>query len=98
MQPAITAVRTMGKIGDTKEDTWNGVATAEGEKLVIRLPATVGFPPGDVIVRQNDGRLIIERRKLTLLEVLADMEPLDECDGFPDVRAGLRPLSGHGFP
>lgn len=93
MEPAITAVGAMGASGDTKANAWIGVATVEGDHLVIRLPEKVGFLPGDVVVRENDGRLIVERRKLNLLEVFADMEPLEECDAFPDVKAGLLPLS-----
>lgn len=83
----------MGKTGDTKANAWNGVATIEGDHLIVRLLAAVGFAPGDVVVRENDGRLIIERRKLNLLEALADMEPLDECDMLPDVKEELLPLS-----
>lgn len=83
----------MGDTYDTKANAWNGVATVDGDELVIRFPSAVGFPIGDVVVHENDSRLIVERRKLNLLEVLADMEPLEECDSLPDVKAGLLPLS-----
>lgn len=83
MEPAITAVGAMAKTDGTKANAWNGKATIEGDHLVIRLPSAAGFLLGDVVVRENEGRLIVERRKLTCWNSLRIWSRLTNVTSFP---------------
>lgn len=65
--------------------------TTEGDHQVVHLPSGVSVP-ADPIVREEEGRLIIEAAGSSmgsverLLAVLATMEPINErLDPFKDV-------------
>ena len=58
----------------------------------MRIPKAFELPGDEVMVYREGNRLIIEpiSKKLGLLAVLAELEPLDE--DFPDIDEGLLPL------
>jgi antitoxin VapB len=58
----------------------------------LRIPKAFELPGDEVMVHREGNRLIIEpiTKKLGLLAVLAELEPLD--DDVPDVDEGLLPL------
>ena len=58
----------------------------------MRIPKAFELPGDEVMVHREGNRLIIEpiSKKLGLLAVLAELEPLDE--DFPDIDEGLLPL------
>ncbi len=59
----------------------------------VRIPADFEFPCEKVMIHQDGERLIIEpMRRKNLLEVLADMEPLEPEDHFPDIDDTLLPV------
>lgn len=63
----------------------------QGNTQTLTIPEELNLPTSEVIIRQEDGKLIIEPyKKKSLLEVLSTLEPLDE--EFPDVDEGLLPL------
>jgi len=58
----------------------------------VRIPADFEFPCERVMTHQDGDRLIIEPvRRKNLLEVLADMEPLEPEDHFPNIDDTLLP-------
>ena len=59
------------------------VDRAEDGKQIVILPKGFELPEGEVTIREQDGALIIERRK-TLIEALDQMEPLTE-EEWPDI-------------
>jgi antitoxin VapB len=63
-----------------------------GRNQAVRIPKEFEFSCGEVLLRREDGRLVIEPvpKRSRLLEVLAQWEPLDE--EFPDIDEGLPPL------
>lgn len=62
-----------------------------GQNQAVRIPREFELDAKEAILRQEDGRLIIEPvRKLGLLATLATLPPLEE--DFPDIDAGLMPL------
>jgi antitoxin VapB len=63
----------------------------QGNTQTLTIPAALNMATSQVIVRLEDGKLIIEPdRQKSLLEVLSTLEPLDE--DFPDIDRGLLPL------
>jgi antitoxin VapB len=63
----------------------------QGNTQTLTIPTALNMATSQVIVRLEDGKLIIEPdRKKSLLEVLSTLEPLDE--DFPDIDGGLLPL------
>lgn len=59
-----------------------------GRSQAVRIPKEFEFEGEEVrITRDEKGKLILEeiRRKLTLLEVLATLEPLGPEDRFPNI-------------
>ncbi|NJL63850.1 MAG: AbrB/MazE/SpoVT family DNA-binding domain-containing protein [Methylacidiphilales bacterium] len=62
----------------------------QGNTQTLTIPAELKLKTLQVIIRQEDGKLIIEPdRKKSLLEVLSTLEPLDE--DFPDIDLCLLP-------
>ena len=63
-----------------------------GRNQALRIPREFELPGDEVVIHKDGERLIVEpiAKKLTLLELLATLEPLD--DEFPDVDEGLPPL------
>lgn len=63
-----------------------------GRNQALRIPRAFELPGDEVWIRREGDRLIVEpiTKKRGLLEVLAEMRPLDE--DFPDIDAGLQPL------
>lgn len=62
-----------------------------GRNQSLRIPREFELPGDEAIIRKDGERLIVEPvRKLSLLAVLAALEPLD--DEFPNVDEGLLPL------
>jgi len=63
-----------------------------GRNQALRIPKAFELPGDEVMVHREGNRLIIEpiSKKLGLLAVLAELEPLDE--DFPDIDEGLLPL------
>jgi antitoxin VapB len=63
-----------------------------GRNQALRIPKAFELPGDEVMVYREGNRLIIEpiSKKLGLLAVLAELEPLDE--DFPDIDEGLLPL------
>jgi antitoxin VapB len=56
----------------------------QGNTQTLTIPAALNVATSQVIVRLEDGKLIIEPDcKKSLLEVLSTLEPLDE--EFPDI-------------
>lgn len=59
-----------------------------GRSQAVRIPKEFEFEGDEVLItRDEKGKLIMEeiRKKPTLLEVLATLEPLDPEDRFPDI-------------
>ncbi len=62
-----------------------------GQNQAVRIPREFELDADEAIMRQEDGRLIIEPvRKMGLLATLAVLPPID--DDFPDLDAGLLAL------
>jgi antitoxin VapB len=62
-----------------------------GQNQAVRIPREFELDAKEAIMRQEDGRLIIEPvRTLGLLATLAALQPLE--DDFPDIDAGLLTL------
>ena len=57
----------------------------DGRSQAVRIPREFEFAADEVMIHQEQGRLIIEplRRAPSLATVLADLEPLDE--DFPKI-------------
>ncbi|MBD2498428.1 antitoxin [Nostoc sp. FACHB-280] len=63
----------------------------QGNIQTLPIPQELTLSTSEVIIRQEDGKLIIEPyKKKSLLEVFANLDDLDE--EFPDVDEGLLPL------
>ncbi|MBO3463699.1 AbrB/MazE/SpoVT family DNA-binding domain-containing protein [Aetokthonos hydrillicola Thurmond2011] len=63
----------------------------EGNTQTLTIPQELNLSATEVIIRREDGKLIIEPyKRKSLLETLSTLEPLDE--EFPDVDEGLLPL------
>ena len=55
-----------------------------GRNRAIRIPREFDFPGDDAIIRKEGDKLIIEPvRKLSLLELLDTLEPIEE--EFPEI-------------
>jgi antitoxin VapB len=56
-----------------------------GRSQAVRIPKEFELPGDEVLMRREDGNLVIEpiRKKRSLLEVLASLEPIDE--EFPEI-------------
>jgi antitoxin VapB len=56
-----------------------------GRSQAVRIPKEFELPGEEVLMRREDGNLVIEpiRKKRSLLEVLASLEPIDE--EFPEI-------------
>jgi antitoxin VapB len=68
----------------------------QGNTQTLTIPAELNLATSQVIIRQEDGKLIIEPdNKKSLLEVLSTLEPLDE--DFPDIDLCLLPLDDIEF-
>lgn len=62
-----------------------------GRNQAVRIPVEFELPGTTATMRREGDRLIIEpERKLSLSELLATLEPIE--DEFPDVDEGLLPL------
>lgn len=58
-----------------------------GRNQAVRIPREFELPGEDAVMRKEDGRLVIEakQKKLTLVELLATFETIDEpWDEPPD--------------
>ena len=57
--------------------------TRDGEEQTVRIPAEFTLPGDEATIRQEGQRLIIEpvAEKMTLLELLASWDPIDEDIG-----------------
>ncbi|MEQ8383061.1 MAG: AbrB/MazE/SpoVT family DNA-binding domain-containing protein [Coleofasciculus sp. A1-SPW-01] len=63
----------------------------QGNSQTLPIPPELNLNTTDVIIRQENGKLIIEPyQKKSLLQVFSTLEPIDE--EFPDIDAGLLPL------
>lgn len=63
----------------------------QGNIQTLPIPQELTLSTSEVIIRQEDGKLIIEPyKKKSLLEVFANLDDIDE--EFPDVDEGLLPL------
>ncbi|MBD2604621.1 AbrB/MazE/SpoVT family DNA-binding domain-containing protein [Scytonema hofmannii FACHB-248] len=63
----------------------------EGNIQTLPIPKELTLSTSEVIIRQEEGKLIIEPyRKKSLLEVFANLDDIDE--EFSDVDEGLLPL------
>ncbi|MBE9035588.1 antitoxin [aff. Roholtiella sp. LEGE 12411] len=63
----------------------------QGNIQTLSIPEELTLSTSEVIIRQEDGKLIIEPyKKKSLLEVFANLDDIDE--DFPDVDEGLLPL------
>jgi len=63
----------------------------QGNIQTLPIPKELTLSTSDVIIRQEEGKLIIEPyKKKSLLEVFANLDDIDE--EFPDVDEGLLPL------
>ena len=63
----------------------------KGNTQSLTLPEELNLSTTEVIIRQEDDKLIIEPfQKKSLLEVFATLEDIEE--DFPDVDEGLLPL------
>ena len=69
----------------------------DGHNQALRIPKTFELPGDEVMVHRDGDRLIIEpiAKMRGLLEVLAELEPLD--DTLPDIDAGPLRLDENGF-
>jgi antitoxin VapB len=56
-----------------------------GRSQALRIPKEFELPGKEALLRQEDGNLVVEpiRKKRSLLEVLASLEPIDE--EFPEI-------------
>jgi antitoxin VapB len=67
-----------------------------GRNQALRIPREFEFQGDEAILRKEGDRLIIEPvRKGRLLELLANLEPIE--DDFPDVDCDLAPLDENPF-
>jgi antitoxin VapB len=58
----------------------------------VRIPADFEFPGDRVLIKRDGVRLIIEPvGKKSLLDVLAELEPLGPDDEFPEIEHTLLP-------
>ncbi|MBD2569786.1 antitoxin [Anabaena lutea] len=63
----------------------------EGNTQTLTIPPELSLSTTEVIIREEDGKLIIEPyKKKSLLEIFATLDDIEE--DFPDVDAGLLPL------
>ncbi|HYW18482.1 MAG TPA: AbrB/MazE/SpoVT family DNA-binding domain-containing protein [Nodularia sp. (in: cyanobacteria)] len=63
----------------------------QGNIQTLPIPQELTLSTSEVIIRQEDGKLIIEPyKKKSLLEVFANLDDIEE--EFPDVDEGLLPL------
>lgn len=63
----------------------------QGNIQTLPIPKELTLSTSEVIIRQEEGKLIIEPyKKKSLLEVFANLDDIDE--EFPDVDEGLLPL------
>ena len=63
----------------------------QGNIQTLPIPKELTLSTSEVIIRQEEGKLIIEPyKKKYLLEVFANLDDIDE--EFPDVDEGLLPL------
>ena len=63
----------------------------QGNIQTLPIPKELTLSTSEVIIRQEEGKLIIEPyQKKSLLEVFAKLDDIDE--EFPDVDEGLLPL------
>ncbi len=63
----------------------------QGNIQTLPIPKELTLSNSEVIIRQEEGKLIIEPyKKKSLLEVFANLDDIDE--EFPDVDEGLLPL------
>ncbi|EAZ89128.1 antitoxin [Crocosphaera chwakensis] len=68
----------------------------QGNRQTVPIPQELKLPTTEVIIREDNGKLIIEPyQKKSLLEVLSTLEPLEE--EFPDIDQGLLPLDDINF-
>ena len=59
----------------------------------VRIPADFELPGDRALIHREGDRLVIEPvRRRNLLEVLAQLQPLEPEDQFPDIDDGLLPL------
>jgi antitoxin VapB len=62
-----------------------------GRNQALRIPREFELDAQEAILRQEDGRLVIEPvRRAGLLATLAGLAPIE--DEFPDIDRDLRPL------
>ncbi|MGL4499049.1 MAG: antitoxin [Planktothrix sp.] len=62
-----------------------------GNTQTLTIPQELTLSTTEVIIREDNGKLIIEPyKKKSLLEVFATLDDIE--DDFPDVDAGLLPL------
>jgi antitoxin VapB len=67
-----------------------------GRNQALRIPREFELPGNEAVIYKEGDRLIVEPvKKLSLLEVLATLETIDE--DFPDVDEGLLPLDDVKF-
>lgn len=58
----------------------------------VRIPADFEFPGDRVLIHREGERLIIEPvRRKNLLDVLAQLKPLEHGDSFPEIDDTLLP-------
>jgi len=63
----------------------------QGNIQTLPIPKELTLSTSEVIIRQEEGKLIIEPyKKKSLLEVFTNLDDIDE--EFPDVDEGLLPL------
>lgn len=63
----------------------------QGNIQTLPIPQELTLSTSEVIIREDDGKLIIEPyKKKSLLEFLANLDDIEE--EFPDVDKGLLPL------
>ena len=68
-------------------------ANAGRSHKAVRIPADFELPGDRVLIHKDGERLIIEPApRRSLVDVLAELQPLDAADAFPDVDATLVPL------
>ena len=62
-----------------------------GNTQTLTIPQELTLSTTEVIIREDNGKLIIEPyKKKSLLEIFATLDDIE--DDFPDVDAGLLPL------
>ena len=63
----------------------------QGNIQTLPIPKELTLSTSEVIIRQEEGKIIIEHyKKKSLLEIFANLDDIDE--EFPDVDEGLSPL------